>query len=107
MRENCKCKRCNWEWVSRIKGGPKSCPGCKSNGWRTESQGRGNWVPEDSPEIKMACSICNDKLEEGQTIYRFQEGKNVGGVFVPEGVKSQGVYCENCAPEEDVLPFAK
>lgn len=107
MRENCGCKRCGYTWVSRIKDGPKSCPGCKSMGWRTKSKGHGNWVPTAEKEIKMTCSICNDKLEEGQTIFRFQEGKNINGVFVLESKEMQGVYCENCAPEEDVLPFAK
>jgi len=100
MREKCKCKRCQWEWISRIKGGPKTCPGCKSPSWRTAN------TLKVEEKVKMVCSICNDKLEEGQTIYRLQEGKNINGVFVPEGVESQGLYCEDCAPEEDVLPFA-
>ena len=101
MRQKCKCKRCGWTWVSRITGGPKACPGCKSTAWRTIS-GLGSEV-----KVNMVCSICNDKFEEGQTIFRFQEGKNINGIFVPEGVESQGLYCEKCAPEEDILPFAK
>ena len=100
MRVNCECKRCGWKWVSRIEGGPKICPGCKSPAWRTVS-GLGK------PKVKMVCSICNSSLKEGQTIFRFQEGKNIGGVFIPEGGEAQGLYCEKCAPPEDVLPFAK
>lgn len=105
MKYKFKCKRCPWEWNSNIKGGPKQCPGCKSNSWRTPSQGHGNWIPGN--KIKMVCSICNEDLKEGQDIYRFQGGKNIGGVFVLESKESQGIYCEDCSPEEDVLPFAK
>ena len=107
MRENCKCKRCGWAWVSRIKDGPKSCPGCKSNNWRTESKGRGNWVPGESEKVKMECSKCRKGFEEGQEIFRFQEGKNINGVFVPEGEEAQGLYCADCAPDDDIAPYAK
>ena len=107
MKTNWECKRCHWKWKSGIRGGPKACPGCKSTGWRSESKGRGNWVPEAADKIKMVCSICNEELKEGQDIYRFQGGKNIGGIFVLESKEMQGVYCEDCSPEEDVLPFAK
>lgn len=103
MREKCKCKRatCGWEWVSRIKGGPKCCPGCKSPTWRTVSSA------QEKSKVKMACAICKKGFQEGQAIYRFQEGRNTNGVFVPEGVENQGLYCEKCSPSEDVLPFAE
>ena len=30
-----KCKRCGWEWETRVKK-PKTCPGCKSPLWNKE-----------------------------------------------------------------------
>ncbi|MCK5608446.1 hypothetical protein KAR91_41580 [Candidatus Pacearchaeota archaeon] len=105
MRENCKCQRatCGWEWISRIKGGPKSCPGCHSTQWRVKNKA---CQAKAADKVEMVCSICSDKLKEGQTIFRFQEGKNIKGIFVLESKESQGLYCENCSPPEDILPFA-
>lgn len=106
MRVNCECKRCGWKWISRITGGPKTCPGCKSTGWRTESKGRGNWVPEVEDKIKMECSICKQPFNDGQAVYRFQEMRYKDGTLLLKSREVQGVYCENCSPPEDVLPFA-
>ena len=98
MRVPCKCKRCTWKWTSRIEGGPKTCPGCHSPNWRTQSN-NGN------TKVKMACSICKKRFRQGQTVFRFQEGIIDNGAFRPAGKESQGLYCENCAPAEDILPF--
>lgn len=29
-----KCERCGYEWVSKTKDGPKTCPSCKSPYWK-------------------------------------------------------------------------
>lgn len=34
------CKRCGYEWPSRIDGKPRQCPGCKSPRWDSEARGR-------------------------------------------------------------------
>ena len=31
---NCHCRLCKAEWESKIEGGPKACPHCKSYRWR-------------------------------------------------------------------------
>ncbi len=87
----CKCMKCGHKWVSRVEN-PKACPACKRFDWNEEN---------DAGPIK--CAICGDELQEGP-IYRLQEGKNSGGVFVSTG--NSGVYCSDCTPEEDVLPFS-
>ena len=36
---NCECKRCGYEWASRVGGGvvvPKQCPKCKQYSWGKE-----------------------------------------------------------------------
>ena len=106
MREHCKCKRCPWEWTSRIKGGPKYCPGCKSPAWRTASQGSGNWVPVAEKKINTECSKCKCDLIGDNPVYLLTEGTIVDGIFQPKN-DSYGVYCEKCVPDEDALPFAE
>lgn len=100
MRLKCKCKRCPWEWDSGLPNGPKSCPGCHSTAWRTASNIK-------KLKVKMVCAICDKKLKEGETAYKFQEGSNINGIFILESEKTQALYCENCCPDEKVLPFAK
>ena len=34
IMEKLKCKKCGYEWVTRIKDDPKECPNCKSRGWK-------------------------------------------------------------------------
>ena len=55
----------------------------------------------------MVCSKCGKALEEGESVYRAQEGKNIKGAFVFDDPKQQGLYCQSCMVSEDVLPFAK
>lgn len=35
---NCKCKLCNWEWVSRSGNNPKACPRCKRYDWNDKDK---------------------------------------------------------------------
>lgn len=44
------CKRCEYEWPSRIEGRPRQCPGCKSPRWDTEARkpgGEGSKAPAE------------------------------------------------------------
>jgi predicted Zn-ribbon and HTH transcriptional regulator len=44
----CTCKRCGWQWDSRVEK-PKCCPGCKSSKWQTVS--KFNTDKTDSEEL--------------------------------------------------------
>jgi len=40
------CKRCGFEWISRIEGTPVACPRCKSYGWRVKKRETFRWDEE-------------------------------------------------------------
>lgn len=100
----CKCMRiqCGYEWDSRGRERPKECPNCHSRAWY-----RGVKQPKviEIERIDMNCTNCGKAFEEGQTIYRAQEGTNVGGTFQFKDKDKQGIYCNNCMVEPKVLPF--
>jgi hypothetical protein len=106
----CTCKRCSNEWKTKQpKRGinykkPKCCPECKSYAWDKPYQEKK--PKEDGPElIKMKCSVCSKVFEDGETVFRAQEGKNIGGRFVFTEKLQQGLYCDSCMVAPDQLPF--
>ena len=40
MLRVCVCKRCGWEWGSRVEGGPRRCGRCKSQYWNRARRNR-------------------------------------------------------------------
>lgn len=104
----CKClkRTCGYKWDSKGEKKPKACPSCKSYTWDKKKRTPAV-APGVTSAIEMICSKCSKKLEEGVSVYRAQEGKNIGGSFVFDDLKLQGLYCGDCMVPEDVLPFAK
>lgn len=35
---DCKCERCDWNWISRKEDKPKVCPKCHSPYWETPAK---------------------------------------------------------------------
>lgn len=60
----CECKRCGYEWASRVGGGvvaPKQCPSCKSYSWgKVRKWSRGAVVPEG----KTLMEVFNERATE-------------------------------------------
>lgn len=107
----CTCKRCSNVWTTKQPKGainyrkPKQCPRCKSPSW--DRPYKEKKPKEDGPElIKMKCTgQCGKDFEEGETVFRAQEGKNIGGRFVFTEKLQQGLYCSNCMVAPNQLPF--
>jgi hypothetical protein len=55
--------------------------------------------------IKMSCLICDKDIPEGESVYLAVEGKHVNGAFSLADKERRGVYCAECIPGEEVLPF--
>ena len=96
----CKCQKCGYAWNAKGGKTPQSCARCKSYTWNKKK------IRHRGEVISSGCTVCKESFDEGDTVYRVQEGVFKNGLFVTEKPEQQGIYCSNCIPDEEVLPFS-
>ncbi|MCK5605069.1 hypothetical protein KAR91_24480 [Candidatus Pacearchaeota archaeon] len=104
---DCKCGKCGHEWTTKRRKNcedkkPKCCPGCKSYTW--EKRRTVDKTAED--KLEMKCTKCRKEFKQQEHVFSLREGRNIAGAFVPTNdTELQGLFCVDCAPEEDKFPF--